>query len=110
MTETIIVHGKAGGVDDRGYPIPADPDRPVVVKSVQPLSLDELSAMGRDGTVDVLRVWAPAGTPIAPDDEVTVRGKRYRVEVNSWDWSRNRHPVLSRHRPSVVFDCVRGTG
>lgn len=110
MTESIIVHGRGGHVDDDGYPVPGDPDREVVVKSVQPLSLTEMSDEDKQGTRDILRVWAPAGTSIADGDEVTVRGKRYQVRITVWDWSKHRRPFNRRHLPSVVFDCVRGEG
>lgn len=110
MAEVVVVHGRGRGVDDDGYPLPVEPDREVVVKSVQPLSLEEIMATGRDGTHDVLRVWAPSGSGIRPDDEVTVRGLRYTVEKTSWDWAQHRRPALARHRPSEVFDCVRGVG
>lgn len=110
MAEVITVHGKAGAVDDDGYPMPAAPDREVMVKSVQPLSLTEMSDEDKQGTRDILRVWAPAGTAISDGDEVTVRGKRYQVRITAWDWSARRRPAYRRHRPSVVFDCVRGEG
>ena len=32
MAETVVVHGKAGGVDDRGFPVPGKPDVPLVAK------------------------------------------------------------------------------
>ena len=110
MAETVVVHGKAGGVDDRGFPVPGKPDVPLVAKSVQPLTLEEISDLGRDGVKDALRIWVPSGSEISPEDEVTVRGLRYRVEKTSWDWGRNRRPALRSHRPSVVFECVRGAG
>lgn len=110
MAETVVVHGKAGGVDDRGFPIPGKPDVSVVAKSVQPLSQEEISDLGRDGVKDALRVWVPSGSEVNPGDEVTVRGLRYSVVKNGWDWGRYRRPLLSSHRPSVVFECVRGAG
>lgn len=110
MAETVIVHGEAGGVDDRGFPIPGKPDVQVAAKSVQPLSQEEISDMGRDGVKDALRVWVPSGTAIAPGDEVTVRGLRYSVVKNGWDWGSSRRPRLTSHRPSFVFECVRGAG
>lgn len=107
--ERVIVHGGGRRSDDDGYPSPTTQDRVLFAKSVQPLSLEELSGQGRDGTVDILRVWASRGQPLVqPDDEVTVRGLRYVVEKTAWDWSVNRRPVNPRHRPSQVFDCVRG--
>lgn len=110
MTETIIVHGAAGGVDDDGYPIPGEADREIVVKNVQPLSLEELAAVDLDGVKDVLRVWAFPGADVKEGDDVTIRGLRYVVGKTAWDWSRNRRPVLRRHNPGVVFDCERGAG
>lgn len=110
MAETVIVHGEAGGVDDRGFPIPGKPDVQVIAKSVQPLSQEEISDMGREGVRDALRVWVPSGTAINPGDEVTVRGLRYSVVKNGWDWGRSRRPCLASHRPSFVFECVRGSG
>ena len=110
MAETITVHGAAGVVDDDGYPVPGEPDREVTVKSVQPLSLAEMSDEDKQGTRDILRVWATPGVEVADGDEVTVRGKRYQVRITAWDWSKHRRPACRRHRPSVVFDCVRGEG
>lgn len=110
MAETIVVHGKAGGVDDRGFPVPGEPDVSLPAKSVQPLTLEEISDLGRDGVKDALRVWVPSGSQVEPGDEVTVRGQRYSVVKTSWDWGQNRRPALARHRPGVVFECVRGAG
>ena len=110
MAETVVVHGEAGGVDDRGYPIPGKPDVPLVAKSVQPLSQEEISDMGRDGVKDALRVWVPSGTAINPGDEVTIRGLRYSVVKNGWDWGIARRARLTSHRPSFVFECARGSG
>ena len=110
MAETVVVHGKAGGVDDRGFPVPGEPDVSLTAKSVQPLSQEEISDLGRDGVKDALRVWVPSGSEVNPGDEVTVRGLRYSVVKNGWDWGRNRRPALRSHRPSVVFECVRGAG
>ena len=110
VSEAVIIHGAAGGVDDDGYPVAGVPDREVVVKSVQPLSLSEMSDEDKQGTRDILRVWAPPGTAVSDGDEVTVRGERYQVRITAWDWSNLRRPVYRRHRPSGVFDCVRGEG
>lgn len=110
MAETVVVHGKAGGVDDRGFPVPGEPDVSLTAKSVQPLSQEEISDLGRDGVRDALRVWVPSGSEVNPGDEVTIRGLRYSVVKNGWDWGRSRRPALRSHRPSVVFECVRGSG
>ncbi|WP_018024088.1 hypothetical protein [Corynebacterium ulceribovis] len=108
--ESIIIHGKAAGVDDDGNPLPGAADRTVAVKTVQPLAMSEMSDEDKQGTIDVLRVWAPAGTQVEDGDDVTVRGERYQVRLTAWDWSKNRRPALRSHRPSMVFDCVRGEG
>ena len=110
MAESIIVHGAAGGTDDDGYPLPAAPDRTVTVKKVQPLTLEELVASGRDGQVKAVRVWCPPGVTIAHKDEVTIRGERYTVEKPAWDYAAHRRPANPRHRPSVVFEAFRGVG
>lgn len=108
--EEIVVHSAAGGVDDRGFPVPGKPDVPLVAKSVQPLTLEEISDLGREGVKDALKVWVKSGSKVLPNDEVTIRGERYSVVKSSWDWGLNRRPLLSSHRPSVVFECVRGAG
>lgn len=110
MAETIVVHGVAGGIDDDGYAIPGKADESYPVKSVQPLSLEEISEDDRQGIKDALRVWGTPGLSVAPGDHVTVRGLKYRVVKTAWDWSKNRRPANPRHRPGVVFDCVRGAG
>lgn len=110
MAETVVIHGKAGGVDDRGFPVPGKPDVSLTAKSVQPLSQEEISNLGRDGVRDALRVWVASGSEVNPGDEVTIRGLRYSVVKNGWDWGRSRRPALRSHRPSVVFECVRGSG
>lgn len=110
MAEVVVVHGKAGGTDNRGYPLPAKPDKRLQAKSVQPLSLEELGGQMRDGVIDVLRVWLLRGQGVEPNDEVTIRGRRYVVEKTSWDYGQNRVPWNHRHRPSQVFDAVRGGG
>lgn len=110
MAESIIVHGAAGGTDDDGYPISGKADKPHEVKSVQPLSLEEISEEDRKGVKDALRVWGKPGLVVAPGDHVTVRGLKYRVVKTAWDWSKNRRPSNRRHKPGTVFDCVRGVG
>ena len=110
MAEVIVLHGEAGGVDDDGYPIPGKADEEVVIKTVQPLSLEEISEDDRQGVKDALRVWGHPGLVVAPGDHVTVRGLRYRVVKTVWDWSKNRRPANPRHKPGTVFDCVRGVG
>ncbi|MGP9622535.1 hypothetical protein ACT3S7_06090 [Corynebacterium sp. AOP34-AQ2-28] len=110
MSEQITIHPQSRGRDDDGRPVPVPPDRKVRVKSVQKVSAEELSDDDKDGSVRVLRIWcSPVDGPLDGDD-VTIRGLRYQVRVSSWDPSAHRRPALSRHRPSAVFDAVRGEG
>lgn len=110
MAEKVVVHGVAGGVDDDGYPLPGAADREVTARNIQPLSLEEMSDEDKQGVVDILRVWLLRGQSVDEGDDVTIRGLRYRVRTTAWDWGHNRRPALARHKPGVVFDCVRGTG
>ena len=108
--EPVVIHSGAQAVDDDGIPIAGGGDTTVAAVTVQPLTLEELNALGRDGTVDGLRLWLPSGPTVEPGDKVTVRGLSYRVEKTAWDWGARRRPVLARHHPSTVVDCVRGVG
>lgn len=106
--ETLTIKGSGGGVDDYGYPLPGGADREIVARRIQPLNLEEMSDEDRDGTVDALRVWCDPGSEVRQGDEVDIRGLVYKVVKTPWDWSRNRRPALSSHRPSLVFDARRG--
>lgn len=110
MAELIKILGAAGGVDDDGYPVTGAAAQEVSVKTIQPLSLEEISEDDRQGVKDALRVWGNSGLKVSPGDHVTVRGLKYRVVKTAWDWSKNRRPANPRHRPGTVFDCVRGVG
>ncbi|MCJ7859268.1 hypothetical protein [Corynebacterium kalidii] len=110
MSEQITIHPQSRGVDDDGRPLPTPPDRSVWVKSVQQVSAEELSDEDKSGSVRVLRVWCSSSDGAADSDDVTIRGLRYQVRVSAWDPAAHRRPVLSRHRPSAVFDAVRGEG
>lgn len=110
MAEQITVHGDAGRIDRDGNRVPGRPGRTIHVKSVQPITLDEINEDDRQGITDALKVWAMPGADVGPGDMVTIRGLRYRVVTTAWDWSKHRRPALARHRPGVVFDCVRGAG
>lgn len=110
MSEQITTHPQSRGVDDDGNRLPTPPERTVLVKSVQQVSAEELSDADKDGNVRVLRVWCSSSDGPADGDDVTIRGLRYQVRVGAWDPGMHRRPALSRHRPSAVFDAVRGEG
>ncbi|MGP9609266.1 hypothetical protein ACT3TD_02735 [Corynebacterium sp. AOP36-E1-14] len=110
MSEQITIHPQSRDVDDDGNRLPAPPARTMRVKSVQQVSADELSDADKDGSVRVLRVWCSSSDGPADGDDVTIRGLRYQVRVAAWDPGKHRRPALSRHRPSAVFDAVRGEG
>lgn len=110
MSEQITIHPQSRGVDDDGNRLPTPPDRTVRVKSVQQVSAVELSDADKDGQVQVLRIWCSPVDGPRDGDDVTIRGLRYQVRVSAWDPAAHRRTVLSRHRPSAVFDAVRGEG
>lgn len=110
MSETITLHPASRGVDDDGRPIPSLPDREIIARKVEPVAREELSDQDISGGLEVLRVWCASGVVVDDRDEVTIRGRRYRVRFRGWDWGRQRRPVLARHRPGTVFDAARGEG
>lgn len=108
--EKITIHPRRGGVDDAGNPVPGGLPRSIIVKSIQPLSLEEMSDEDKSGTIDSLRVWTGPGVEVHEGDQAEIRGLIYLIRTTAWDWSVDRRPVVARHRPGVVFDCERGAG
>lgn len=107
-TETVVLLGEAGGVDDDGYPLPGTADTPIAGCTVQLNVTADDVARDRDGTTVSLRVFAPPGTVIDEDRDVMIRGQRYRIVGVPFDWSTGRRPMFGRHRPRVEFVATRG--
>lgn len=106
--EAIVVIGSPGGVDDDGYPLPGGADVEIRGCRVQRAGSGDLTDEYRDGSLDRLRVFAPAGTVIASGRDVLIRGERYRVDGVVFDWSVGRRAVVARHSPGVEFTVKRG--
>ena len=61
------------------------------------------------GDISRLQVLAPAGTRVQDGDTVMIRGVEYRVDqLQSFDYSVGRRPVVSWHQPKVIFIVERG--
>lgn len=107
--ESIFIKGGVTGRDHRGRPI-YGADREVKGCVVSPAG-DQV-IRGDDfihGDITKFQVLAPAGTIVADGDVVTVRGDDYTVQqLQSFDYSVGRRPVVARHRPKVVFVVERG--
>lgn len=56
---------------------------------------------GRDGETVICTVYFRPGTDLTNDDELTVRGERYRIIVNDW---------LMSGRGGLEVLCSRGHG
>lgn len=107
-TETIILLGSPGGVDDDGFPLPGGQNEPVDGCTVQLNVTSDDVARDRDASSVSLRVFAPPGTVIDPDRMVRIRGQEYRITGVPFDWSSYRRPLFGRHRPRVEFIATRG--
>lgn len=108
--ETVTVQPRSGGVDAYGYPLPPGSPRHIEGCVVQPTVLSQDSGRDRTGQVLEYRVIAPAGTVIEDKDAVLIRGRRFTVTAEAFDYSTHRRPALSSHRPRVEFIAKRGEG
>lgn len=107
-TETVVLLGTPGGVDDDGHPLPGTDDQPIGGCTVQLNVTSDDVDRDRDGTSLTLRVFAPPGTQVAKYRDVMIRGERFRIVGVPFDWSTNRRPLFARHRPRVEFLATRG--
>lgn len=107
--ESVFIRGEVTGRDHRGRPI-YGPDREVPGCVVSPAG-DQV-VKGDDfvhGDISKLQVIAPPGTSVGDGDVVVIRGEDFTVnQLQSFDYSVGRRPVLRRHRPPVVFVVERG--
>lgn len=60
------------------------------------------------GDLTKLQVLAPAGTEVREGQHVQIRGEVYQVEHVPFDYSYGRRPLMSLHRPRVIFTVARG--
>lgn len=108
--ETVTIHPRRGGVDDYGYPLPVGTPLEVRGCIVQPTVMAQDSGRDRTGQVLEWRVIAPAGTVVEDKDTVMIRGRRFTVTAEAFDYSIHRRPALAAHRPRVEFIAKRGEG
>ncbi|WP_454199587.1 hypothetical protein [Nocardia sp. Marseille-Q1738] len=101
MTETVTRH-RGGGFDNDGNPIPWA-NASLTARAVAPGATEEYKDRGRDGQrVDMSVYFLPA-VDLGNDDELTVRGERYFLQVESWI-----SPFSTR--TGTVALCSRGEG
>ncbi|WP_292980963.1 hypothetical protein [Mycobacterium sp.] len=104
MSEQVIRH-RGGGRDDNSQIIPAS-STPLtaigvalgIVPGVRPR---QRISSGRDGEDTAAIVYFAPGTDLVNSDELTVRGKRYRIIVNDWQM---------QGRGGLEVLCARGQG
>ncbi|WP_029931095.1 hypothetical protein [Nocardia otitidiscaviarum] len=101
MTETVTRH-RGGGLDSDGNPM-AWVDTPLTVRAVAPGATVEYVDRGRDGDRVDFTIYHVPELDITNRDEVTVRGRRCRVQVEQW---------ISPHtsRTGTVVLCSSGEG
>ncbi|WP_028477920.1 hypothetical protein [Nocardia sp. CNY236] len=101
MTEQVTRH-RGGGYDSDGNQIPWD-DTALAVWAVAPGTTAEYLDRGRDGDRVDYSIYHVPELDITNNDEVTVRGRRCRVQVEQW-----RSPHTSR--TGTVVLCSSGEG
>lgn len=101
MSETVVRH-RGGGMDDDGNPVPST-DSDLTARAVAPGAAPEYLDRGRDGERVECTVYFHPAVDLANTDELTVRGSRYRVQVEQW-----RSPYTSR--TGTVALCSAGRG
>lgn len=99
MSEQVIRH-RGGGRDENGRLVEAV-SSPLTAIGVAPGGQAERIERGRDGETVTCTVYFRKGTDLTNDDELTVRGERYRIIVNDW---------LLAGRGGLEVLCTRGQG
>ena len=101
MSETVIRH-RGGGMDDDGNPVPWV-DTAIVVRAVAPGATAEYVDRGRNGQRVEYSIYTTPAVDITNEDEVTVRDRRFLVQVEDWRSPRTR-------RTGTVVLCSSGEG
>lgn len=71
-----------GGFDGWGTPIPGETIETTFYGALQPLSADEKFSAAGDRTIDVFKLFAPAGTTLDAKATVVVDGVEYAMQGN----------------------------
>ncbi len=82
MSETVTRH-RGGGRDEDGKIIPST-STPLKAFRVAPGASRRYTERAREGLDIAMTVYFPRPVDLVNTDELTVRGERYQVVVNSW--------------------------
>lgn len=95
-----VIRHRGGGRDENGQLIPAT-DTPLTPLEIAPGGGSETVERGRNGELVACTVYFDLGTDIVNSDELTVRGERFSIIVNTWD---------SGGQGGLEVLCSRGQG
>ncbi|WP_280335477.1 hypothetical protein [Nocardia wallacei] len=101
MSEDVIRH-RGGGIDDDGNPVEGT-DTPLTARAVAPGATAEYVDRGRNGETVEYSVYFYPAADLTNDDELTVRGDRFAIQVEQW-----RSPYTTR--TGTVALCSTGKG
>lgn len=101
MSETVIRH-RGGGRDEDGAVLPSSAT-PLPAKAVEPQAGSRVTRRAGNGLRVQCVVYFVGPVDLTDDDELTVRGQRYQIDVGVW-----RSPWTSRQGVEVL--CTRGEG
>ncbi|MGW5377443.1 hypothetical protein ACWESM_18555 [Nocardia sp. NPDC003999] len=103
MSVPVIRH-RGGGYDDDGNPIPWV-DHPLEADAVAPGPGSPYADRARDGETVARVVYFRPAVDLTERDELTVDGRRYRLEVDQWRPRRGR-----ASRTGTVAICTAREG
>lgn len=104
MSVTVVRH-RGGGFDDDGNPIPSA-DAELVALVVAPGAAPAYLDRGRNGQTVSVSVYFRPAVDLKNDDELTVDGVRYQIEVQQWRPRRSG----SARRAGTLALCSTGEG
>lgn len=103
FTPSEAVTRHRGGVRDENGKFAAASTATLLALAVAPGGGSERAQKSRSGEDIDCTVFFPAGTDIVNGDELTVRGKRFRIIVNDWR-------IADTATGGIEVLCMRGQG
>lgn len=100
MSEQVTRY-RGGDRDENGKLTAEEPPRILNAIAVAPGGGSHSSEKSRESESTAFTVYLPLGTDLTDDDELKVRGDRFRIIVNNWNMDR---------RGGLEVLCVRGQG